>query len=231
MAADGNAAAIAAPRTRRIEPEHRRTHQRVRRNSHMRGRCEAGWWVPFDPKTKAQMMIAAERTGYKLKPKGKRAVRGQAVIFNALAVLRELLRTVDYKTGRLEPSLKTLAQRVRLAKDTVVRALKTLKAWGFVDWIRRYAETGEHGVRGPQVEQASNAYRLTIPAAARKLLGKMFDPPAAPDDAEAHDDAVAAQRRQYQLDDPDDPLGSALRKLDPSTRDRESGDPSQSGQR
>ncbi len=231
MAADGTAA-IAAPKTRRVEPEHRRTHQRVRRNSRLRGRCEAGWWVPFDPKTKAAMMLAAERYGQKLKPFGKRAVAKQSTWTNAIAVLRELLRVVDYKSGRLEPSLKTIAGRVRLNKETVVRALATLKAWGFVDWIRRYAETGQPGARGGvQVEQTSNAYRLTIPEAARKLLGKLFAAPPGSEDAEVHEAGVAAQRRQNQLDDPNDPLGSALRRLDPSTRNRESGDVAESGQR
>jgi hypothetical protein len=88
---------------------------------------------------------------------------------------------VDHATGRLDPSIETIAARLRRSRDAVWRALKALKAHGFVDWIRRYVPAPTAGEAGPQVRQTSNAYRLTLPAIARALLGKPTRAPE-PDD-------------------------------------------------
>lgn len=213
----------------RVEPEHRRTRQPVRRDSNLAGRHEIGFWTRFDPKLKAPLLQAAEFHGRRLKPFGKVAPRGQSMANNAVAVLRELVRLVDYETGRLEPTIATLAARVGLARDTVVRALKTLANWGFLKWMRRYVETGRNGARGPQVRQTSNAYRLILPDWARRFLGRAAEPAPVPDDHQAAAEAFAAQRRDYQFEDPDDPLGKALRRLDPASRKRDSDAQSETG--
>ena len=97
----------------------------------------------------------------------------------ALEVLRELVRLIDYRTGRLEPALTTLMRRVKRSKDAVVRALANLRTHGFLDWLRRWEATGATD-GGPPVKQATNAYRLTLPPAAEKLLGHLASPPPAP---------------------------------------------------
>ena len=88
---------------------------------------------------------------------------------------------VDFRTGRLEPSIDTIMGKVRRSRDAVVRALKALRAHGFLDWLRRYEPTGNEG-RGPQVQQASNAYRLSLPEKALRLLGRFGKAPPPPDD-------------------------------------------------
>jgi hypothetical protein len=65
-------------------------------------------------------------------------------------------------------------RKLRRSKDAVVRALQALRAHGFLDWLRRYVPTGQEG-RGPQVKQTSNAYRLSMPARAMRLLGRLAD--------------------------------------------------------
>jgi len=60
-------------------------------------------------------------------------------------------------------ALTTIAARIGRSIAAVAAALKRLRVHGFVDWLRRYVPTGNAGMRGPQVEQTSNAYRLSLP--------------------------------------------------------------------
>ena len=53
-----------------------------------------------------------------------------------------------------------------------------LKAHGFLNWRRRYVSTDRPGVRGPQVEQTSNAYWLTAPAKDLQRADKVIMPKA-----------------------------------------------------
>jgi len=138
----------------------RRTYQPVRRNSHHRGEREDRLWRPIDPTTISARLRAAEqfdtlnkKAGDHSGPLGNRGLR----------VLRELYRIVDYKTGRLEPSIDTICRRVRLARATVVAALAALKEHGFLDWIRRTEPTENTGGAGPQVVQITNAYWFKLP--------------------------------------------------------------------
>ncbi len=122
-------------------------------------------------------MLAAERLERVGREPGKRNGPLGPV---GLEVLRELLRLVDYRTGRLDPAITTLMDRLRRSKDAIVRALANLRAAGFLDWIRRYEPTGN--AEGPQVKQISNAYRLSLPPAAVRLLGAWAKPAPIPDD-------------------------------------------------
>ena len=139
--------------------------QPVRRHSRLKGR-EGIFWRPFDRKQAGRMMTAAERYERATRAKGQRSGRLGCV---ALEVLREMLRLIDYKTGRLDPSMQTLCERLKRSKDAIWRALRNLRSAGFLDWIRRYEPTGEIG-RGVQVKQTSNAYRLAIPPLAAKMV-------------------------------------------------------------
>ena len=130
-------------------------------------------------------MLAAERYERMTRQSGQRIGKLGGV---ALEVLRELLRLIDYKTGRLDPSITTLCERIKRSRDAVVRALANLRNAGFLDWLRRYEPTDNEG-RGPQVQQASNAYRLLLPALALKLLGRFASPPPVPDDEQARREA------------------------------------------
>jgi DNA-binding transcriptional MocR family regulator len=132
-------------------------------------------------------MTAAERYDRAGKLKGARNGPLGAI---GLEVLRELLRLIDYRTGRLEPSIETLMTRLKRSKDAVVRALKALRACGFVDWLRRYVPANA-GAKGPQLHQTSNAYRLSLPPEAAELVPLTATDAPAPDD----DDQARAQAR------------------------------------
>src|SRR5690606_22243346 len=102
--------------------------------------------------------------------------------------------------------------------------LKALRDHGFLDWLRRYVPTGERGARGPQVQQTSNAYRLSLPQRAKALLGRYFQPAPVPDDHSHRQEQQAAQIEQHRQSlslaelplfdmDKDDPLAQSLARL------------------
>ncbi len=155
----------------------------VRRQSRRRGTCEAGFWTAFDPRTSGRLMRAAELYDRAGKRPGQ---RNGALGHVALEVLRALLRRIDYRSGRLDPALTTIMADIARSKGAVVRALALLRDHGFIAWIRRFASIAADGP-GPRVRQVSNAYRLGLPEAARRLLGKRGDAPP-PDDAAARTD-------------------------------------------
>lgn len=162
-------------------PKVRRTFQPVRRDSRHAGEREHRMWQPQGA-TKAEarrihgaVMKAAEFYDRHNKPPGRWNGPLGAI---GLEVLRELQRIVDFKTGRLEPAIATICERIRRSRAAVVRALARLKAHGFLDWVRR-TEPVDNAGAGPQVRQITNAYGLDISrlprsAAAwvRKILGK-----------------------------------------------------------
>ncbi|WP_099509257.1 replication protein A [Microvirga ossetica] len=153
----------------------------VRRQSRLKGRCEGVFWRRTDRQEVRRITLAARR--YELVTRQPGA-RSGALGFVALEVLEYLANLVDYKTGRLDPAIETLMSRLRRSRDAIVRALKALRTHGFLDWLRRYVPTGNEG-RGPQVQQTSNAYRLSLPARALRLLGRFGQPSPLPDDFDA----------------------------------------------
>jgi hypothetical protein len=201
----------------------------VRQHSHFKGRSEAGIWRPTTRKDVQAILKAAEiynEAG--LHEKGERSGPLGSV---ALDVLRLFVNLIDFRTGRLEPSITTIMDRLGRSRDTIVRALKNLRAHGFIDWLRRYEPTGNEG-RGPQVQQASNAYRLSLPEKARQFLGRFGKASPPPDDHSAAQAARAAELDAYRKSLPldelalfeagDNPLGRALAALGKLVQKRES---------
>ncbi|MEC5384014.1 helix-turn-helix domain-containing protein [Aurantimonas sp. C2-6-R+9] len=149
----------------------------------------------------------------------------------ALDVLRLFVNLIDFRTGRLEPAITTIMDRLGRSRDAIVRALKNLRAHGFIDWLRRYEPTGKEG-RGPQVQQASNAYRLSLPEKARQFLGRFGKAPPPPEDHGQDQQAWSEQIDTYrqslplnertQLDAGDSPLGKALVSIAKGLMKRES---------
>lgn len=213
----------------------RRTWEPIRHSSRPTGR-EGLFWRPFDRRQRGRFMLAAERYERTRREKGKRNGPLGPI---GLEVLRELLRLVDYRTGRLDPAITTLMQRLRRSKDAVVTALKNLRAAGFLEWLRRYEPTGN--AEGPQVRQISNAYRLSLPGAALRLLGRLATPAPLPDDDRHRREAQAAEagamidglplwEQPAQLVG-DESLVAILSRLGRAVAERESAKQAESGQK
>src|SRR5690606_5143462 len=166
----------------------------VRRRSYLKGRSEGRIWQATTRKDVQAILRAAEiynEAG--LREKGERSGPLGSV---ALDVLRLFVNLIDFRTGRLEPSITTIMDRLGRSRDTIVRAPKNLRAHGFIDWLRRYEPTGNEG-RGPQVQQASNAYRLSLPEKALRFLGRFGKAPPPPDDHVAAQAARTAELDAY----------------------------------
>ena len=212
-----------------VMPPAERCPTPVRRHSHIRGRSEGRIWRPTTRKDVQAILKAAEiynEAG--LHEKGERSGPLGSV---ALDVLRLFVNLIDFRTGRLEPSITTIMDRLGRSRDTIVRALKNLRAHGFIDWLRRYEPTGNEG-RGPQVQQASNAYRLSLPEKARQFLGRFGKAPPPPadhgQDQRAWSEVIAAYREALPLDERtlldvgDNRLGRSLAQMARSLMKRES---------
>lgn len=191
----------------------------VRRHSHFKGRSEGRIWRPTNRQEVQKVLLAAKRYELTERQKGARTGPLGSV---AIEVLEFFVNLVDFRTGRLEPSLNTIMGKVRRSRDAVVRALKALRVHGFLDWMRRYEPTGKEG-RGPKVQQASNAYRLSLPEKAIRLLGLLGKAPPPPDDhghaRQVRAAELDAYRKALPLDElalfeaGDNPLGCALAAL------------------
>lgn len=165
----------------------------VRRHSYAAGRERGVFWQATDRQTVRRIVAGARR--YELATRQPGAQNG-ALGFVALEVLDFLANLVNYKTGQLDPALETMMRRLKRSKDAITRALKALRAHGFLDWLRRYVPTGNEG-RGPQVQQTSNAYRLSMPPRALRLLGRYGQPAPAPDDFTAAQERRETGRADY----------------------------------
>lgn len=167
----------------------RRTHEPIRRQSHLKGR-EGVFWRPVTRSELDKIMLAAVKYDTAMKQPGKRTGPLGLV---ALQVLALLANKVNRRTGQLDPSIEFLMAKLRRSRDAIVRALKALREHGFLDWLRRYVPTGNQS--GPQVQQTSNAYRLSLPARALRLLGRFGRPAPLPDDF-----THAREQRAAQID-------------------------------
>ena len=200
----------------------------VRKHSRERGYCEGMFWRRTNRQEVQKILLAAKRYELAERRPGERSGPLGSVAIELLELFANL---VDFKTGRLEPAIDTLMRRLRRSRDAIVRALKNLRTHGFLDWLRRYEPTGNEG-RGPQVQQTSNAYRLSLPERAKRLLGRLGMSPPLPEDVEqqrqqreaemkAHMDAMeTGERVLFQMGDT--PLARALANLGRSVKQRES---------
>ena len=200
----------------------------VRRQSRARGRCEGVFWRQTNRQDVRAIVLAARR--YELAGRQPGARNGPLGGV-AIELLELFANLVDFRTGRLEPAIDTLMLKLRRSRDAIVRALKNLRVHGFLDWLRRYEPTGNEG-RGPQVKQASNAYRMSLPDRARQLLGRWGVAPPLPDDhiqaeaervayIEAHRTSLDIEARTL-FDVGDNALGQALARLGKAINLRES---------
>ncbi|WP_313534240.1 replication protein A [Sphingomonas sp.] len=210
------------------QKSNRRTGQPVRRNSYAVGERERRLWRPIaDGKCRnarrwiGAVMRAARRFERESMEAGK---RNGALGHIGLEVLEELFRLVDYRTGRLDPAVATIAANIRRSYKAVHAALKRLAAAGFLEWIRRTEQTDNEGEFGPQVRQISNAYGFRLPKRVAKMVRQILGNAPPPQDALWRRDEHAAETNAMLLSvsaveafdasiDVDGELGTALRNL------------------
>lgn len=198
-----------------------RAPEPVHRFSRRAGHCEGVWWSKTTRQDVRRIVLAARRYELAHRLPGKRS---GPLGFVAIEVLELFANLVSFKTGRLDPAIETIMERLRRSRDAVVRALKALRSHGFLDWLRRYQPSGRTGA-GPQVIQCSNAYRLYLPKAAASLVGRYFQPAPVSEDIQM---AARAFGETLGLDElplwaiQDNDLAEALARLGRALQSRES---------
>ena len=160
-----------------------RSFQPVRRNSYAANdrRAQAVWrplGKPHEGRKIAYLTLKAAE-GFELRHKQFGRQNGP-LGHTGLEVLRYFFRRVDYRTGRLDPALDTIATDIGRSKETVNKAIGRLKAHGFVVAVRRAEVTGFQG-SGPQIRQLSNAYGLRIPKVVAEWMARNWSNPPLPD--------------------------------------------------
>jgi len=147
-------------------------------NSYHEGQLEHRVWYPvWDGTTRGARRWTAEairrarefeRRSRAERRQIKPRVRNGALGEVGLRVYEALCELVDFRTGRLEPSVSYIAERIGHSYSAVHAALNRLRDNGFLHWIRRSRPTNSDV--GPQVEQITNAYRLDLPKPARVVV-------------------------------------------------------------
>lgn len=192
--------------------QHPRTYQPVRRHSQRWDRISPLYGQRITKTEARRIVIAATIYDRQTRYEGKR-VLGRT----AIQILEFFANFAAY-SGRVEPSYEYIIENVGCSRDTLTRALKSLRAHGFLDWARRYVPTGN--ASGPQVKQTTNAYRVSLPAVAERLLDqcKKIVPIAADLVHEARERArmvreyiaSLSMRQQLEIDFGDDKTGCAI---------------------
>ncbi len=166
-----------AAKKERVRGDSPRTGEKVWRNSYTEGQLEDRLWRPVGigkdrgkKRGARRMMGAVLKAAEKLELRTLRerrakqpGVRNGVLGDIGLRVLKALYEIVDFRTGRLEPSIQHIADKIGKSYAAVHNALDRLRQRGFLSWIRRSRPTDNEGQVGPQVEQITNAYVLCIP--------------------------------------------------------------------
>ncbi|KMS58861.1 helix-turn-helix domain-containing protein [Sphingobium cupriresistens] len=77
-------------------------------------------------------------------------------------ILLTLLKRLDFKTGRLDPSYAEIAAKAGCHRNTAIKACYRFVRWLGLRWVRRTAQADTAGQKGPQREQISNAFFFEI---------------------------------------------------------------------
>jgi hypothetical protein len=161
-----------------------RTFAPVRRNSYYADdpRALAVWRPIGRNKQEARVIIAirmqaAQSYDREHKQKGQRNGPLGSI---GIEVLRELYRMVDYRTGRLDPSIETIRKRLVRSKQAVHDAMERLQEHGFLVKVRR-AEAIEGVHRGPQVRQITNANGFSLPKCVTEEVERELSNASIPD--------------------------------------------------
>lgn len=190
-------------RLRKPEPLHRQTGSRIHHSSVAR---RDRWWQHFSADEAKRHRLA-----FNLYAESRRRKKGQRMgsigtLSRGARDLHQLLLNLAVRgSGRLEPSLEYLAEKIDTSIKVIHGWLKQLRAFGFLRWTRRYVETGRPGLRGPQVEQTTNAYQLVCPSEANQLAAAKLGPAE-----DAADKAERLRRQGSPLMSSIDRLGFAL---------------------
>lgn len=112
----------------------------------------------------------AERQKGGKRPLGLHAMRVLEVLLGRRGTVQP-----EFRSGRLEPAIDTIARVARLSRTTVIKALARLRGLKILDWVRRTETTDNDGRFGPQRRQVSNAYFFTPDRLPARVMQRLRD--------------------------------------------------------
>jgi len=194
----------------RAERRAKRRYEPVRRGSREKGTFEAAWYrapqrdqygLMCDGVRLVDEHIKKERAGA---PAGPLGLAGDKI-------MRALHEAIDRVSGRLDVSYDWLCAKTGYSRPTIAKTLRALVEYGFLEIQRRCVRRDvAEGEPGPRWRQATNAYRMKLPALARRLLGLKGQGAPIPDD-ERDRRAQQGRAAEAMLNAlPADELGTAL---------------------
>jgi hypothetical protein len=152
-----------------------------------------------------------------------------------LALHTMLFDIIDYASGKLTPSIETIARKACISTSSAKRGLANLKAVGVLNWIRRAGETRDEKGRFC-LKQDTNAYGVLPPSQWHGFIDKPEAPPPHPSTwgatpplpsvieqavAERQDGASFAAMLKRMEDDPRDKLAAVLASFGRAIEERE----------
>ena len=145
----------------------KRTFQKLRHSSKPHA-WSGTFWRKIDHALQAKMIRALDWYADRLPKHAKGRSYGE-ITDKVIRVFKALLRVVvRSRGGELDPSYEVIRRRAGCCRGTVAKALEILQRHGFLERMRRFvpARSGEPG----KVEQDTNAYRLSLPPIAERLI-------------------------------------------------------------
>ena len=143
---------------------------------------------------------------------GKATGRWGPIGTHTREVLYALLDLVDFRTGRLEPSYDKLVAMTGFARSTIGRALRRLRAHGFLDWVRRSRLVDKPDGEVAR-EQTSNAFVFDLARLPRCVLQRFRDLLARRDRAAEGEAAAATPAPPAALTIADPELAATLARV------------------
>lgn len=92
----------------------------------------------------------------------RRPGRAHDLTLNMIEIAQAIFSAMHYASGRCEITLDEIMKRADLSRATIVKGLRRLNDFGFIDWVRRTEPTGNKPGEGPMVKQAPNAYFFEV---------------------------------------------------------------------
>lgn len=144
---------------------------RVRKGSRPVGRALQ---PTFGTKDAYRISVALDQYARTLRRPGQRSGAPGTLSQGAIRLGKLLAELAARNRGRLWPTADWLARQLGVARKSVHAWKAQLAEHGFLQWERRYIRTGLPGRPGPQVQQTSNRYHLSLPRRAADLLDHVF---------------------------------------------------------
>lgn len=129
---------------------------------------------PFTRKDAYRIGVALDQYSRTLRRPGQRSGAPGTLSQGAIRLGKLLAELGARYGGRVWPTATWLAEQLGVARKSVHAWKAQLAEHGFLQWERRYIRTGLLGRPGPQVQQTSNRYHLSLPRKAADLLGHIF---------------------------------------------------------